>query len=341
MVRLQPKRLHLAGLAFFLLFTELSFGAFCALRDPVESINAMYPTSTGYKSIVRSVGAETRAAVLNRLSFTLHFNELGRHTLYVAMADDHVPLGLVHVRSELVNSGLIEFAWAMHLDYSIARLELQRCRQTVCKTPLAASLKQMLIGKNHHAINTLLENLPATLRDLGANKSSREAAFVEAALRSALKTLAVTELAWHEDIVHLQRSAQVALHFEKPPSSIDFRSVAHAPGALQAVRKLLNGDSVVVRESIRTVAVMADEKEIARFVEAEWQDQNVDHRFRWLIDNEDRIVDISPDHSWPNIDVARSFDYLVGKRFVDAADCASAAEVAAFEITYVSAAANR
>ena len=70
--------------------------AYCALRDPVTAIYDLYPEGTHHRSIIRTVDVNHRAEVSDQLPFTIHFDELGRHTLYV-VADDRGPLGLVHV----------------------------------------------------------------------------------------------------------------------------------------------------------------------------------------------------------------------------------------------------
>ena len=62
--------------------------AFCALRDPNRQIYRLFPKATSYRSIVRTVGKDARREVGARLPFNLHFNELGRHTLYVPMRGD-------------------------------------------------------------------------------------------------------------------------------------------------------------------------------------------------------------------------------------------------------------
>ena len=77
----------------------VSAQAYCGLRDPVRNIYRIYPEADAYRSIVRSVDKRTRTLVSERLPFTLHFNELAKHTVYVAVKET-LPVGLVHVRSE-------------------------------------------------------------------------------------------------------------------------------------------------------------------------------------------------------------------------------------------------
>ena len=61
--------------------------AYCALRDPVRQIGELYPGHS-YVSHVGVVTTAARKEVSNRLPFTLHFNELGSHTLYAVGKGD-------------------------------------------------------------------------------------------------------------------------------------------------------------------------------------------------------------------------------------------------------------
>ena len=112
--------------------TFVAANAYCSLRDPVSAIQYLYPAATNHQSIVKVVGKEARASLSDVLPFTLHFNELGKHTLYVAL-NDRKPSGLIHARTELTDRGLIEIAWALDLDLSIKNFYIQRCRLAECK----------------------------------------------------------------------------------------------------------------------------------------------------------------------------------------------------------------
>ncbi len=74
--------------------------AYCSLRDPVAQIVQLYPGKTNQLSIVKAVDDSTRMKVQMALPRNdLHFSELGKNTLYIAMSGSE-PLGFVHVRSE-------------------------------------------------------------------------------------------------------------------------------------------------------------------------------------------------------------------------------------------------
>ncbi len=109
----------------------VSANAYCSLRDPMAAIHHLYPQATDHQSIVKVVDKEARNAVSEQLPFTLHFNELGKHTLYVAL-DDKTPTGLIHARSELSDWGIVEIAWALNFDLSVHNFYIQRCRIPAC-----------------------------------------------------------------------------------------------------------------------------------------------------------------------------------------------------------------
>ena len=92
--------------------------AYCALRDPVSTIQEFAPGSSGHRSIVETVSGSARAKVSEKLPFTIHFNELGKHTLYVVLKDGR-PDGLVHARSEKGKWGLVEIVWFFDLDLNV------------------------------------------------------------------------------------------------------------------------------------------------------------------------------------------------------------------------------
>lgn len=83
-----------------LLSVETQAVAYCALRDLVNTIYTLFPEADAYRSSVKTIGRSARQAVLDQLPFKIHFNELGRHTLYMALQNGDV-IGMVHARSEM------------------------------------------------------------------------------------------------------------------------------------------------------------------------------------------------------------------------------------------------
>ena len=130
--------------------------AYCALRDPVSQIYELFPQATSYKSVVRTVDEQARRTLKTKLPFDIHFNEFGRHTLYVALKGSR-PVGLVHVRSEKGRWGLIEVAWALDFNLTILDFRFQRCRSASRKTIEAEAFRSQLIGKKWHEVEAMLQ----------------------------------------------------------------------------------------------------------------------------------------------------------------------------------------
>lgn len=177
--------------------------AFCDLRDPTRQIYDLYPEATAYRSLVDEIDDEVKQDVSDFLPFDLHARELGMHTLYVALADEQ-PLGLVHVRSEASRWGLIEIVWSLGLDLKVQDFRFQRCRDSGCRTLSEGNFNALLEGKTLAELksefgpeddrrHTELENAVGSHADLA-----------NAVIRSAMKTLLITDLVWGQEIAAAQ-----------------------------------------------------------------------------------------------------------------------------------------
>jgi hypothetical protein len=188
--------------------------AYCALRDPVRQVYELYPGATSYRSIVRVVGEDARQAVGERLPIELHFNELGRHTVYVAMKDREF-IGLVHVRSERSDWGLVEVAWALSLDLKIMDFVFQRCRNSHRAEIESEQFRNQLRGRDLNDIGSMIrtpgsEIIPGKLR-VPAGAEGLAAAVV----RCALKTIVVTDIVWRSDLERLLIQKKVMATFPR------------------------------------------------------------------------------------------------------------------------------
>ena len=194
------RRAALALLA--LLPLEAAAIAFCALRDPTQQIYELYPQATAFRSLVEHVDTDVKKVVAAELPFTLHNRELGKHTLYVALSDGE-PLGLVHVRAEASRWGLIEIAWALSFDLTIRDYRFQRCRDRACRSLAADPFRSWIVGQSASTLSRTVTGNGAhvDIAQLPAGKGEGELA--AALVRSALKTILVTEAIWSSDIANL------------------------------------------------------------------------------------------------------------------------------------------
>ena len=180
-----------------LLISVESYGvAFCALRDPVQQINALFPGYTDYESEVKSITASTANAFLEKqgVPVTLHAKEIGKHTLFY-IRDTSALIGMVHVRSEPGNWGLVEIAWSLTTDGKIQDYRFQRCRGGFCADAESEAFRDRFKGL---AISDLAQlfNAQGDVKPLDLPVGQQ---LWETMVRSAVKTLVLTEAFWQQD----------------------------------------------------------------------------------------------------------------------------------------------
>ena len=188
---------------FTLLLFSLQYShadAYCSLRDPVAQIQQLYPQKTNQRSIVKTVDSSTRNLVKLALpSNDLHFSELGRHTLYVAMKNTQA-LGYVHVRSEQSKWGLVEIIWALDKDLKIKDFTFQRSRSPKKKILDNEDFRNVFIGKSYEELKTLLSSDGKTANKILLDRAKGAPELASVVLRCALKTLLITDLLWGEEL---------------------------------------------------------------------------------------------------------------------------------------------
>ncbi len=183
-----------------LLTSNVNAVAYCSLRDPVAQIAKLYPQKNNQLSIVKTVDDNIRAQVQVALPRNdLHFSELGKHTLYVAMQGKK-SLGYVHVRSEQSKWGLVEIVWAIDSNFRITNFAFQRCRSPKKKAAEEQQFKDVFIGKNYQELRELLSSDGITAKKSVLEKTQSASELTNVVLRCALKTLLLTEILWGEEL---------------------------------------------------------------------------------------------------------------------------------------------
>ena len=181
--------------------------AYCALRDPVQTIYSLFPAASSYESVVATVGDHARDEIARRLDMPLHAGELGRHTLYVALKGGK-PLGLVHVRSERTQWGLAEVAWALDLDLRIIDFRIQRSRSPNRDAIEAEVFRSQLRGKTSVTLAALLSGEASGLDSQRVRVSADDHALADAVIRSGLKAIVATDSVWSKDIRRFRASSR-------------------------------------------------------------------------------------------------------------------------------------
>jgi hypothetical protein len=328
---------HTLLLAVCLLLPVSSWAeAYCALRDPVGAISAMYPDADSHRSIVRTIGPDVRDDIAGRLPFTLHFNELGKHTLYVVLRADQ-PLGFVHARSEPGRWGLVEMVWSLTSDMRIRDFRFQRCRAPSCASLKDPAFVSQLAGRDLGGLLELLEPDGNAFRPgvITIPEGGEELAL--AIVRSAAKTIAVTQSAW-PDSVSLVQAWQVASARFPVVTALEPASQTYPAEAINELDKALaGGQSAVRRETVTAYRVLGpDHVYLGTVIGANWATAGQGGRFFWAFSKGGRVLGVDPLAAWPSNEARSAFERLIDQPIPSTESCAGAAELVATELGLLS-----
>ncbi|AZQ84373.1 hypothetical protein EKO29_10295 [Colwellia sp. Arc7-635] len=181
---------------------KMANAAFCSLRDPISAIQILYDEGYEFRSLVTTITEADRLMVKRQLPFTIHQGEVGKHTLYVLYKDNR-HIGFLQARSEWAKWGLVEIAWAINVDRSIKGFYFQRCRSPQCNDTTSEEINLVLQNKNVSQLKALLSEDGKSLSPEGTKLFIHAPSIALLALRSALKTLAITDISWARDIKKL------------------------------------------------------------------------------------------------------------------------------------------
>ena len=205
MQKIRPNRKFLAGIFILLtcLSVEIYAVAYCALRDPVNAIQTFFPGFSSYRSILGIVGPELRGRLNEKLQYETHFNEFRKHTLYVAYRDDRA-IGIVHARTEKGDWGLDELVWSLNMDLTIRDFRFQRSRSKWKTAVQSDEFKQFLRGKSIEDLTQLLSVDGTQYRNMQSTLPPGAEGMATTVVRSAMKTIVVTEYVWGQELQALQ-----------------------------------------------------------------------------------------------------------------------------------------
>lgn len=297
--------------------------AFCALRDPVNTIYELFPEADAYRSSVKTVGRDARSAVLNQLPFALHFNELGRHTLYVALQEGET-VGYVHARSEMGEWGITEYAWALSPDLRIRGVKVQRSRDPVLRGKSAA-LSAIVRGKDLAALEILF-------------KTSSDAADKQLAslASSAMKTIVITENVWADEISPVGAYDTLEVSRKVFPEAIAFSRIAqlYDSKALAMLSELDLAQSPVFDRAALTAYTIQreDGATIAIAVHSPFELDHPNRQLLWIVSAEG---DVELVYNRRTNRADQDFSSVVGYTPKDMKDCSTVADIAALEVSTV------
>lgn len=326
--------LNLMLLTTLCLPVRVNAEAYCALRDPVEAIRFLYPHANSHRSIVRAIDNEVREKILHELSFSLHFNELGKHTLYTILKGGET-IGFVHVRSEPAPWGLMEVAWALSPDLALDNFMFQRCRSAICAPETISEILSLLGGKSLDEIKAYLTDGGEELTASIARKVKIEnKAFVASLIRSALKTIAVTGIAWKEEVESAQRKKLLSSVFNTNSPEITETKVE--PSALEALKHIhQGGGSLISTESVRTFSIQAGDHSIGFLASGKWHDQHAARVTHWIFDTDGRVLRTVTTPKFSHHRDTEVFEQLVGQNVSASENCSSASALMGHDLYFL------
>ncbi|MCH6258100.1 hypothetical protein MLD52_16180 [Puniceicoccaceae bacterium K14] len=307
--------------------------AYCALRDPEVAIREMYPEATSFRSIVRVIDKTTRADVAEVLPpQTLHFGELGRHTLYIVKEYD-TTIGFVQVRSESTNWGLMEVAWAMDMGLRIKDFRLQRCRDKNRGKIEADSFREHLRGLNFADLKEKVRSDGDGLIPESLPIPAGSEALVKSLVFCGLKTLLVTELAWNEDIGRARANVWIKGTEVDRVIKVTGDRVLHCKDFLpKLVQNGIERVGTDLNLAAAEVLIFLDKENelLGLTLEAQVKIQNAEYRSSWNISSDFSIFSVHVDGV--GLDVQRLFNKIEGKRLDEYWNCSSQIDLIAFEV---------
>ena len=297
--------------------------AYCALRDPVNTIYELFPAADSYRSSVRTVDRRARQAVLEKLPFSLHFNELGRHTLYVAQIGKAKTLGFVHARSELEEWGITEYAWALSPKLEVTGVKVQRSRDPLNKSLVTTPNYASVIGKN-------VESLVAQYDVAIGRKDMRLASFIA----SALKSIVITRSVWRDEVDEAARLGVLQQIF---PRSHELQQIDTLlpDKTLKKLASLEMQSSPIFDRSLLQGSLVMDAQgdALGIFIEAPLTDAEPARTLWWFVANDGLVMRVVNDHTLvSDLDFAN----VIGIHPpTELASCSTLADLAALEISTI------
>ena len=309
------KRYLLAGL--FLCNAGQAYAvAYCSLRDPVNTIYEFFPEASNYRSNVQNVGREARQSVQQQLPFDMHFNELGRHTLYIAQEGER-RLGFVHARSEISKWGLTEFAWAFDVDMKVRSVKVQRSRDVKLLKYDPEALNSIVMGKG--------------LPDLQKLYLDSEPGSIEQVLATAgMKVLVVSQSVWPEEILG---EPIKTLLLENFGADVVMRPIVNMydDSVLAELSAIQFGESALfVRDRLKGFRVIDMTGQVIGMVaQSTFDHENKEKSLVWMIDRNGTLLSVTEEGQQATFP---AFADVVGYTPRSLADCSGPAELGALEL---------
>lgn len=277
---------------------------------------------------------ERRRRVVREVPFTLDFSE--DHRVYVPLRAGK-PLGVVHVRSESGEWGLVEIAWFLDLDLKIRDFRFQRCRSRAREQIGGKEFRKQLTGKSEKQLLSLLTEDRVALQPKALDVARKSKPLAVTVVRSALKAILATRYAWSGNSELVKVLAAVQRVF---PKARRFEQIGglYTRVTRTRLRKLLGGfggEAIEPGTAVLFKAYDEKNKSCGMVFRGDWRGIRGLTRLWWKLSPEARVVKVIPEDEWPSVPVGRAFDRLRGMTVADVARSVSEPQLVAAEVLLV------
>lgn len=309
--------------------------AYCALRVPEVTIQKFFP-GCNHRVTTKTIDNAVRLEVGRRLPFNLHFNELGRHSVYFitdpAKSDSFQ--GLVHVRSEPGDAGLNEIAWALDEDLRVIDFRFQRFRGKTgyLQSIESASVRDLIIGAGYDDLRALLSRSGGSLAGDVGPFAPEVKELVKQIIHCGLKTIITTEEAWSADLWDVRVKSALGKGSWGLQSYSSGR--IYSTPSMRAAEE--SGSPDVDAANLQGWKAVDPSTETVRYVvRTPLRISGMSRQILWILDGDGRLVTVWQQGGWWDSDVRGSFECFVGSLAKDVEDCATASELYFNEVSQI------
>ena len=258
---------------------------YCSLRDPQRTLGLLLPEYQSYRSVVRTIGAREREIICSEVGFGLHYDELGRHTLY-RVINKQGEIVIVSVRTEPYAWGLTEIVWVISSAGEILDYRFQRCRSRDKHRIESEEIKKLIRGYSlpelKNALNSENRGLSKGLVALAPSAAD----LLTCVIRSGITALATTRQRWGDIMLQAVNTKIAQTSFGKNAKVADrpIASPKRTPGVAP------NGEANAKMDNALLYRVSnAANKQLGTIVFLPARIQEQLRWSWWLIDNDDKI----------------------------------------------------
>jgi len=309
-----------------------NFEAFCALRDPEREIRLLAPGYESFRSLVRTITTDSREKILDEVPFSMHFDELGQHTLYVVRSEEDFH-GYVHVRSESFKWGLVRIAWLMNADLEITGYRFQRCRSSWRSELESPAVSELIVHKTMADLRGMLSQDGSLVERAGSPVPEAARDLMTVLVQSAIKTRVVTGIVWAQEVGSIKAASmsraffgdaaqvnqQVGLYDEATMAKLSGRGLADPIG--------------FDRSRVYSWQVNVTQDVIGGVYFTPWAAGDEHAMLWWVFAVDGRILSVEDSQGSLEPQTSELFQKLIGRKFGEKSKCKTACELAALEVT--------